>query len=124
MIVSSRTPEGLPHQCPVCGKVSSLDPSFPGSDSCCPNCGQLLWWFRDRLSRDSDIAPEKITLSSSFIGDIGADSLEVVELIMELEQKFDVTIPDAEAERIKTVGDAIRYIEQHKKEPSARGDTG
>jgi acyl carrier protein len=116
MVVSSRTPEGTPHHCPVCGKKSAVEPSYPGGDSCCPNCGQLLWWFRDRLSRDARIAPERITLSTSFTEDIGADSLDIVELVMKLEEEFEITIPDDEAERIKTVADAIRYIEQHRRE--------
>ncbi len=48
---------------------------------------------------------------SSFTNDLGADSLDTVELIMELEKQFDVTIPDTDAEKIQTVGDAIAYIE-------------
>jgi acyl carrier protein len=60
------------------------------------------------------VAPERITLSSSFSEAIGADSLDIVELVMELEEEFGVTIPDEEAERIKTVADAIRFIEQHR----------
>lgn len=94
--------------------MSAVEPSYPSGDSCCPNCGQLLWWFRDRLSRQARVAPEQITLSSSFSDDIGADSLDIVELVMELEEEFGVTIPDEEAERIKTVADAIRYIEPHR----------
>jgi acyl carrier protein len=53
---------------------------------------------------------ERVTPSSSFLEDVGADSLDIVELIMELEEEFDVTIPDEEAEKIKTVGDAIDYL--------------
>jgi acyl carrier protein len=94
--------------------MSAVEPSYPGGDSCCPNCGQLLWWFRDRLSRDASIAPEQIMLSSSFAEDIAVDSLTIVELVMELEEKFGVTIPYDEAERMKTVADVIRYIEQHR----------
>jgi acyl carrier protein len=116
MTISSRTPEGIPHRCPVCGKTSAVETSYPGGDSCCPSCGQLLWWFRDRLSRDAGITPEQITLSSSFTEQIGADSLDIVELVMELEEEFDLTISDDEAEQIKTVADAIRYIEQHPRE--------
>jgi acyl carrier protein len=112
MTVSSRTPEGLPHQCPVCGKLAALEPSYPGGDSCCPSCGHLLWWFRDRLGGEG-LAAEQITFSSSFVDDLGADSLDIVELVMELEKDFGVTIPDEEAERIKTVGEAIRFIEEH-----------
>lgn len=116
MIISTRTGEGIPHRCPICNKVSSVEPSYPGGDSCCPSCGQLLWWFRDRLSREAGVVSERITLSSSFAEDIGADSLEIVELVMELEEEFEVTIPDDEAERIKTVADAIRYIQRHRRE--------
>ena len=54
----------------------------------------------------SDIAPE-----ASFTNDLGADSLDTVELIMEFEKEFDLTIPDEDAESIATVGDAIEYLE-------------
>jgi acyl carrier protein len=116
MTISSRMPEGIPHRCPVCGKTSAVEPSHPGGDSCCPACGHLLWWFRDRLSRNARIDPETITLSSSFAQDIGAESLDLVELVMELEEEFHVTIPDDEAEQIRTVADAIRYIERHRRQ--------
>jgi len=53
-----------------------------------------------------------ITHEASFINDLGADSLDTVELIMEFEKVFDITIPDEEAENIATVGDAITYIEK------------
>lgn len=52
---------------------------------------------------------------ASFTNDLGADSLDTVELIMELEKQFDVTIPDTDAEKIQTVGDAVAYIENHGK---------
>lgn len=55
--------------------------------------------------------PEQVTPEASFIGDLGADSLDTVELIMELEKAFDTQIPDGDAQNIKTVGDAISYIE-------------
>jgi acyl carrier protein len=54
---------------------------------------------------------EKVNENTSFITDLGADSLDTVELVMELEDEFDLSIPDEEAEKIKTVGDAIKYIE-------------
>jgi acyl carrier protein len=56
---------------------------------------------------------EKVNEGTSFINDLGADSLDTVELVMELEDEFDLSIPDEEAEKIKTVGDAIQYIETH-----------
>lgn len=52
---------------------------------------------------------------ASFTNDLGADSLDTVELIMELEKQFDVSIPDTDAEKIQTVGDAVAYIENHGK---------
>ena len=57
------------------------------------------------------VDPDEITMDSTFVDDLGADSLDTVELIMELEKEFDVQIPDDQAEKIATVGDAIAYIE-------------
>ena len=54
---------------------------------------------------------EKITRETSFINDLGADSLDTVELVMEFEDEFEINIPDEDAEKIQTVGDAIQYIE-------------
>nr|WP_276568446.1 acyl carrier protein [Acetivibrio saccincola] len=56
---------------------------------------------------------DEITLESSFIDDLGADSLDIVELIMALEEEFDLEIPDSEAEKISTVGDVIEYIKNN-----------
>ena len=62
----------------------------------------------DKLGVDEkDVTPE-----ASFTNDLGADSLDTVELIMELEKEFDIQIPEAEAEKIATVGDAISFIEK------------
>ena len=55
---------------------------------------------------------EQITPETSFVNDLGADSLDTVELVMEFEEEFDITIPDDEAEKIQTVGQAIQYIEE------------
>jgi acyl carrier protein len=55
---------------------------------------------------------EQVTRQTSFQEDIGADSLDIVELVMELEEEFEITIPDDQAEKIKTVGEAIDYIER------------
>ena len=63
----------------------------------------------EKLSvNESEVTPE-----ASFTNDLGADSLDTVELIMDLEKEFNVTIPDDAAEKISTVGDAINYIEQN-----------
>lgn len=57
------------------------------------------------------VQKEQVTRSTKFIEDIGADSLDIVELVMELEEEFDIQIPDDQAEKIKTVGEAIDFIE-------------
>jgi acyl carrier protein len=57
---------------------------------------------------------EQVNRSTKFIDDIGADSLDIVELIMELEEEFEINIPDDQAEKIKTVGEAIEYIERER----------
>ena len=61
------------------------------------------------------VKEEDIQSTSSFVEDLGADSLDTVELIMEFEKEFDISIPDDQAEKIQTVGEAIRYIEENKK---------
>ena len=66
------------------------------------------------VSSKLNVAKEKITRESSFINDLGADSLDTVELVMEIEDTFDLSIPDDAAEKIQTVGDAIKYIETTK----------
>ena len=55
----------------------------------------------------------KVTESASFIDDLGADSLDTVELVMAFEEEFGMEIPDEDAEQLQTVGDAIKYIEKH-----------
>jgi acyl carrier protein len=59
------------------------------------------------------VEEDEVTLESSFIDDLGADSLDIVELIMALEEEFDIEIPDSEAEKISTVGDAVNYIKNN-----------
>ncbi len=56
---------------------------------------------------------DEVKEESKFVEDLGADSLDVVELVMALEEKFDIEIPDSDAEAIATVGDAIKYIENN-----------
>ncbi|MGE4296187.1 MAG: acyl carrier protein [Campylobacterales bacterium] len=62
-----------------------------------------------------NVNEDEVKEGSKFVEDLGADSLDVVELVMALEEKFDVEIPDEDAEKIQTVGDAIKYIENLKK---------
>lgn len=63
----------------------------------------------EQLGVDAD----EVTMGSSFIDDLGADSLDIVELIMALEEEFDIEIPDEEAEKFPTVGDVVEYIKEH-----------
>jgi acyl carrier protein len=62
------------------------------------------------VSEQLGVEREKVTPDTSFVNDLGADSLDTVELVMELEEEFEITIPDEEAEKIQTVGQAIEYI--------------
>ena len=57
----------------------------------------------------------KVTETAAFVNDLGADSLDVVEFVMEVEKEFDITIPDEDAGKMATVGDAVKYIETHVK---------
>lgn len=66
----------------------------------------------DIVCKQLGVAKEKVTLETSFVNDLGADSLDTVELVMEIEDAFDLNIPDEDAEKIQTVGDAVRYIEK------------
>ena len=67
----------------------------------------------DIVCEQMGASKEKVTEATSFINDLGADSLDTVELVMEFEDEFDLNIPDEDAEKIQTVGDAIKYIEEH-----------
>ncbi|NMM65658.1 acyl carrier protein [Clostridium sp. P21] len=68
------------------------------------------------ISEQLGIGTEEITMEASFIDDLGADSLDVVELIMALETEFDLEIPDEDAEKITTVSDVVEYIKNHTEE--------
>jgi acyl carrier protein len=68
---------------------------------------------REMIIDSLGIDPEKISTDSSFVDDLGADSLDTVELVMAFEEEFDVEIPDEDAENLATVGDAINYLEKN-----------
>ena len=109
MTISSRTPEGQPATCPLCGASVVVEPSVLFGDATCPNCGQLLWFLQiadqtrlfDPLQRSPNkgrlleflaqqwgVAREKIENNASFVNDLGLDSLDMVELVMEFEEEF------------------------------------
>ena len=64
------------------------------------------------IAEQLGVKPEEVTPTASFIDDLGADSLDTVELVMALEEEFGVEIPDEDAEKMTTVGDAIKYIDE------------
>ena len=70
------------------------------------------------VSEQMSVEKSEISRETSFANDLNADSLDTVELVMELEDEFDMTIPDEEAEKLKTVGEAIEYIKKHLEEKS------
>ncbi|MBO4645875.1 MAG: acyl carrier protein [Bacteroidales bacterium] len=76
---------------------------------------ELINEVKDIIAEKLSIDKEEITLDKSFTADLGADSLDTVELIMEFEKRFGVSIPEEDSESIQTVGDVIKYIEEHKK---------
>ncbi|WP_153556035.1 acyl carrier protein [Roseimaritima sediminicola] len=68
----------------------------------------------DIVAEQLGVEKEKINRDTSFVNDLGADSLDTVELVMELEEEFDISIPDDAAEKIQKVGQAIEFIEKEK----------
>lgn len=68
---------------------------------------------KEIIAEQLNIDEEEVKPEASFIDDLGADSLDTVELIMAFEEEFDLEIPDEEAEKIKTVGDAVGHIKKH-----------
>jgi len=62
---------------------------------------------------------EKVNIDTNFVNDLGADSLDTVELVMELEEEFDINIPDDAAEKIQTIGEAVKHIEESVKSSSS-----
>ena len=67
----------------------------------------------DIIAEQMQIPKEQITVQTHFVNDLGADSLDVVETVMELEEAFEISIPDEDSTKIQTVGDAITYIQEH-----------
>ena len=68
---------------------------------------------KDIIINELGVEAEKVTPDASFVEDLGADSLDTVELVMAFEEEFGIEIPDEDAEKLQTVGDAISYIQQH-----------
>ncbi len=69
--------------------------------------------IREIISKQLDVEAAAITMEAKLVDDLKADSLDVVELIMDLEQEFDIEIPDEELPKVRTVGDIVEYVEKH-----------
>jgi acyl carrier protein len=68
---------------------------------------------KEIIINELGVDPEKVTPEASFVDDLGADSLDTVELVMAFEEEFTIDIPDEDAEQMRTVGEAVAYIEKH-----------
>ena len=68
---------------------------------------------KDIIVEQLGVSETAVTMEASFIDDLGADSLDIVELVMALEEEFDLEIPDADAEKVVTVGDVVEYIKEN-----------
>lgn len=109
MVIASRTPEGEPTRCPVCGNDARIEPSLFFGDATCPCCGTLLWVLKlsnertvfeqassehvkervkQVLARLLGVSPDKLDGDTPLVNDLGADSLDIVELAMELEEEL------------------------------------
>lgn len=119
MTISSRTPEGQPLRCDVCRAMAVVETSLDSGDATCPACGQLLWRVRNRLAAELNLPEDDITLSVQLQNELGADSLDIVELMMALEDEFDLTIPDAEYGQLRTVGDVLRLLRRYRHDRDA-----
>jgi acyl carrier protein len=69
---------------------------------------------KEIISQQLDVDMAEVKEAASFIDDLGADSLAIVELVLAFEEQFEIDIPDEDTEKIRTVGDAISYIQEHK----------
>jgi len=84
---------------------------------------QALEKIREVISKQLGIEKDKVTEGSGFMNDLGADSLDLVELVMAFEEEFNVEIPDEDAEKLQTVGEAVTYlINRAKKEGRTSGE--
>lgn len=107
MTDSHANPDQVPNRCAVCGGDVFLNLVQTAGFALCPQCGRA---FR-LISEYFEVSEAKVTLTTLFVEDLGADSLDVIELVMELEEEFGITIPEDQTERIKTVGEAIAVVE-------------
>jgi acyl carrier protein len=94
------------------GKIVLFVPSFPQTPT---EMSEIAEKVKAIIIDKLGVEASEVTPEASFTNDLGADSLDTVELIMEFEKEFNVSIPDDQAENIATVGQAISYLEEHAK---------
>ncbi len=93
-----------------CGMVKAKSEGLNREDQAVPSAAEIEAKVIEIVAEQMSVNKGEITRNTSFVNDLNADSLDTVELVMELEDEFDMTIPDEEAEKLKTVGEAIDYI--------------
>ena len=94
--------------CPYC-EIADTKTNFLGGE-----CIMVFEKVKAILSEQFDVEEDTITMESNIAEDLGADSLDVVDLLMSIEDEFEIEIPDSEIENVKTVGDLVKYIEANK----------
>ncbi len=129
--MSRRASDKLPGRCPACEAAVPLEAAQRYGEAMCPRCGKRLWfarqhngvWLHDAdraaairervrsiVAHNLGIESSAVKDSTTFIEDVGADTLDIVEFVMELEEEFKISIPDEHAERIMSVGDLVDYL--------------
>lgn len=114
-MIASRTPEGYPGRCPVCAEDVTVTPADALADAPCPACGSLIWPIRtdegaflawaERIPAD-----KRARLLEMTAGFEDADSLDVVEMVMDLEEIFDLSIPDEVVQTWEKPVDFLRWL--------------
>ena len=99
--------------CPECSAAAGLNPSATNTNRTNFMAEKSIEEkVKDIIVEQLGVNPEQVTPQASFIEDLGADSLDIVELVMAFEEEFGVEVPDEDAEKLQTVGDVIKYIEE------------
>jgi acyl carrier protein len=88
-------------------ETTRVAPTLDHTEECMSDNAEKV---KDIIEKELGVEREKLTDDASFIEDLGADSLDIVELVMEFEKEFNIDIPDEDAEKLKTVGDAMAYL--------------
>jgi acyl carrier protein len=107
--------------CTICREGIEPGEQGPGEEPLCPACARLLRWFWSHFADVLLLPKEGFLTAETMFQELGADSLDTVEWIMEAEELFGVTISDLDAERIQSVADYLRYIRVHAKKGLGQG---